>query len=154
MIQEDNNMTRRNANLNQETNESVASARRPKRKPVGTRPRLAVYNKDPNFEYRYVNDTPGNIAMMKQNGWIVCTNDEVDTGNFRAEQASELGSLAYAIVDGTSGMKAYVMKIHKDEYQEIQDAYEDEASSLEETLRPDTSDGEYGSIKIDRSGRR
>ena len=143
----------RRQNSTQEQNAETTSVR-PKRVPVGMRPRLAVFGKDPNFEYRWVNDTPGNVAMMKHNGWQICTNEEVDTGNFRAEQASEVGSLASAIVDGGNGMKAYVMKISKEEFQEIQDAYENENRAIEESLRPDTNDGEYGSVKIDRSGRR
>lgn len=144
-------MNRRTITLDQKVETTSA---RPKRVPVGMRPRLAVYGKNPNFEYRWVNDTPGNVALMQRNGWQVCTNDEVDTGNFRAEQASEVGSLAYSIVDGGNGMKAYVMKISKEEYQEIQEAYEVEASAREESLQPNSHDGEYGSVKIDRSGRR
>lgn len=143
-------MNRRNT-----TQETEVKANRPaKRVPVGLRPRIAVVGKDPNYEYRIVNDTPGNVALMKQFGWQVCTNDEVDTGNFRAEEASELGSLAYMIVDRGTGMKGYVMKISQDEYKEIQEAFEQESRSLEDTLRPNYNDGEYGKISIDRSGRR
>lgn len=137
-----------------EEQEVEATSVRPKRTPVGMRPRLAVFGKDPNFEYRWVNDTPGNIGFYQQHGWKLCTNEEVDTGNFRAEQASEIGSLAYNIVDGGTGLKAYVMKISKEEYKEIQEAYEAEARANEETLRPNYNDGEYGRIEIDRSGRR
>lgn len=144
-------MNRRNASA--DTAKEAASAR-PARRPVGTMAKLVVHGKDPNFEYRFVNDTPGRVSMFKHAGWQLCTNDEVDTGTFRAEEASELGSLAYSIVDGGTGMKAYVMKIHKDEYAEIQDSLEREASAQEETLQPNLADGEYGSIKIDRSGRR
>lgn len=144
-------MNRRTITL--DSKQETTSAR-PKRVPVGMRPRLAVYGKNPNFEYRWVNDTPGNVALMQRHGWQVCTNDEVDTGNFRAEQASEVGSLAYSIVDGGTGMKAYVMKISKEEYQEIQDAYDQEANAREESLQPNYNDGEYGSVKIDRSGKR
>jgi hypothetical protein len=135
-------------------NESTVTRARPKRTPVGARPRLHLEGKDPNFEYRWVNDTPGNIATYKNHGWQLCTNEEVNTGNFRAEQASEVGSLASDIVDGGTGMKAYVMKISKEEYQEIQDYYEDINRASEETMHPNRNDGEYGEIRIDRSGRR
>lgn len=146
-------MNRRNANSAVDSAKEAASAR-PRRRPVGTSAKLVVYGKHPEYEYRFVNDTPGRVAMFKNSGWQLCTNEEVDTGTFRAEEASELGSLAYAIVDGGTGMKAYVMKIHKDEYAEIQAALEAEAAAQEETLSPNSADGEYGSIKIDRSGRR
>ena|ERR1700744_762242 len=138
----------------QDQNVATTSAR-PKRTPVGQRPRLVVNGKNPNYEYRIVNDTPGNVAVYLNNGWQTCTNDEVDTGNFRAEQASDVGSLASFIVDGGTGMKAYVLKISKDEFQEIQEALEHENRLLEETsTSANYNDGEYGSVKIDRSGRR
>lgn len=145
-------MNRRNASIKEQEVE-VASAR-PKRIAVGLRPKLAVDGKNPNYEYRIVNDTPGRIAMFQQSGWELCTNEEVGTGNFRADQAAELGSLAYHIVDGGNGLKGYVMKIHKDWYEQFMDEYEAEVRKSEETLQPNSNDGEYGGIKIDRSGRR
>jgi hypothetical protein len=145
-------MTRRNASI--EKNESEATSVRPKRIAVGLRPKLSVEGKDPNYEYRIVNDTPGRIAMFQNSGWELCTNDEVNTGNFRADQAAELGSLAYHIVDGGNGLKGYVLKIHKDWYKQFMDEYESEVRKSEETLQPNSNDGEYGGIKIDRSGRR
>lgn len=146
-------MNRRSMNAQDDEVKATTSVR-PKRVPIGMRPKLAVHGKDPNYEYRIVNDDPGRIALMQSQGWLLCTNDEVDTGNFRAEQVSEVGSLAYHIVDSKSGLKGYVMKITKEEFQEIQDAYESETSALEQTLRPNYKDGEYGNIIIDRSGRR
>lgn len=144
-------MNRRNASVEKDL--EVTSVR-PKRVAVGLRPKLALIGKLPDFEYRFVNDTPGRVDMFKQGGWELCTNAEVDTGNFRADEAAEMGSLAYAIVDGGTGMKAYAMKIRKDWYQEFMEEHEAEVRSTEETLNPNTEDGGYGSVKIDRSGRR
>lgn len=127
---------------------------RPARVPVGMRPKLAVVGKNPNFVYRWVNDTPGRISLFKQGGWELCTNDEVDVGNFTAEQSSGEGSLACQVVDGGTGQKAYVMKIKKEWFLEDQAAQEDEIRRNEETLQPNYNDGEYGKIVIDRSGRR
>ena len=145
-------MNRRNASSVDK--EAEATSVRPKRIAVGLRPKLSVEGKDPNFEYRIVNDTPGRIAMFKQGGWELCTNTEVDTGSFRADEAAELGSLAYMIVDGGTGLKGYVMKIKKEYYEEFMQEFEDEVRRTEETLRPNTNDGGYGSINIDRSGKR
>jgi len=145
-------MNRRNANTSVDSN--VVAEARPKRIAVGLRPKLALIGKDPNYEYRYVNDTPGRISMFKQGGWELVTNHEVDTGNFRAEDASELGSLAYSIVDSGTGLKAYVMKIRKEWYDEFMQEAEQEVHRTEETLRPNDNDGGYGSVKIDRSGRK
>jgi hypothetical protein len=147
-------MNRRTSNSDTQEQAVGATSVRPKRVPVGTRPRLHVSGKNPNFEYRWVNDTPNNINLMQQYGWQLCTNDEVDVGNFRTEQASGEGSLACTVVDGGNGMKAYVMKISKEEYKEIQDAFAEITDASEETLRPNYNDGEYGKISIDRSGRR
>lgn len=145
-------MNRRNASSVK--TEVEATSVRPKRIAVGLRPKLSVEGKDPNYEYRVVNDTPGRISMFKQGGWELCTNDEVDTGNYRADESAELGSLAYMIVDGGTGLKGYVMKIRKDWYADFMEEQEDEVRRTEETLRPDNNDGGYGSVKIDRSGRR
>jgi hypothetical protein len=145
-------MNRKNANS--VDTEVEATSVRPKRIAVGLRPKLALVGKNPDYEYRIVNDTPGRIAMFKQGGWELVTNDEVDTGNFRAEEASDVGSLASYIVDGGTGLKAYVMKIRKDWYKEFMDEHEREVRATEESLRPNQNDGGYGEIKIDRSGRR
>src|ERR1700744_4853950 len=145
-------MNRRNANsVDQEA--ETASAR-PKRIAVVLRPKLAIIGKDDNYEYRIVNDTPGRIAMFKQGGWELVTNSEVDTGNYRAEEASDVGSLASFIVDGGTGQKAYVMKIRKDWYLEFMAEHEAEVRATEESLRPNRNDGAYGDLKIDRSGKR
>lgn len=135
--------------------DSEAVEKRPQRIPVGMRPKLAVVGKDPGFVYRWVNDTPGRIDMFKQGGWELCSNQEVDVGNQRAEQASEIGSLASNIVDGGTGMRAYVMKIRKEWYDEDQKANEAHIDQLErDQITANVNDGEYGSVKIDRSGRR
>jgi hypothetical protein len=145
-------MNRRNANT--EDKEVETPSARPVRIPVGQRPKLAVVGKDPRYVYRWVNDYTGRINDFKLGGWELCTNDEVDVGNFRAEEASAVGSLASTVVDATMGTRAYVMKILKEWFDEDQQRWEAENAANEETLGPNTRDGEYGSISIDRSGRR
>lgn len=146
-------MNRRNANTSVEQ-DSEATSVRPQRIAVGLRPKLALIGKDPNYEYRIVNDTPGRIGMFKHGGWELVSNDEVDTGNYRAEEASEVGTLASYIVDGGSGLKAYVMKIKKEWYKSFMEEHEAEVARTEESLQPNSNDGTYGSVKIDRSGRK
>jgi hypothetical protein len=146
-------MNRRNANTSVD-NDSEATSVRPKRIAVGLRPKLSLIGKDPNFEYRIVNDTPGRVSMFKHGGWELCTNEEVDTGNYRAEEASEVGSLASYIVDGGTGQKAYAMKIKKEWYEAFMNEYNAEVDRTEETLRPNLNDGGYGEVRIDRSGRK
>lgn len=134
--------------------ETETTSVRPTRISVAMRPKLALIGKDPNYVYRIVNDTPGRISMFKYTGWELCTNEEVDTGSFRVEDTPELGSLAYYIVDGGTGMKAYVMKIKKEYYDEFMKQYNAEVDATEEALQPNTNDGGYGSVRIDRSGRK
>lgn len=145
-------MNRRNANTSVEQ-DLEATSDRPKRVAVGMRPKLSVVGKDPNYEYRIVNDYPGRVSGFKQDGWTLCTNSEVDTGSFRAEEASDEGSLATFVVDGGTGLKAYVMKIRKDWFLQDQQAHEENLREMEKALQPNNNDGGYGSIKIDRSGR-
>lgn len=145
-------MNRRNANIEDKNAETTSV--RPNRIPIGNRPKLAVVGKEPGYEYRWVNDTPGRISLFKQGGWELCTNDEVDVGNFRAEESSGEGSLACQVVDGGTGLKAYVMKIKKEWFLEDQARAEDEVRKNEETLLPNYNDGEYGKLVIDRSGRK
>lgn len=145
-------MNRRTLSVDRETE---AVEQRPTRIPVGLRPKLAVIGKDPNYEYRFVNDTPGRIDMFKQGGWELVTNQEVDVGGNRAEESSALGSMANVVVDGGNGMRAYVMKIKKEWFQEDQAKAADYVDSLErDQLSVNVNDGEYGSIKIDRTGRK
>lgn len=145
-------MTRRTLSVDKEIE---AVEQRPTRIPVGLRPKLAVVGKDPGYEYRFVNDTPGRIDMFKQGGWEVVTNQEVDVGGNRAEEASAVGSLANVVVDGGTGMRAYVMKIKKEWFREDQAKAAEQIDELErDQLHVNVNDGEYGSIKIDRSGRR
>lgn len=146
-------MNRRNP-VNVES-DSEAVEKRPTRIPVGMRPKLAVVGKDPAYAYRFVNDTPGRIDMFKQGGWELVTNQEVDVGGNRAEESSAIGSHANVVVDGGNGMRAYVMKIKKEWFLEDQAAQAEYVDSLErDQLSVNVNDGEYGSIKIDRSGRK
>lgn len=140
--------------MNRKAQDTEATSVRPQRVPVGARQKVVVAGKHPDYEYRIVNDYPGRIAEFQRGGWELCTNSEVSTGNFRANEASEQGSYAYIIASSLDGLKGYVMKIHKDLYAEDQERHEREVRATEETLVANTNDGEYGSVKIDRSGRR
>ena len=128
---------------------------RPKRIPVGTRPKMTVTNKDPNFEYRWVNDVVGRIDEFKEGGWTLCVVGEVDAANHRAEEATEVGSLQSQVANPSNGMRSYLMKIHKDLYNEDFLAGQKIVDELErDQLTVNVNDGEYGSVKVDRSGRK
>lgn len=146
-------MNRRNATII-EDKEVETAEKRPQRVAVGMRQKLDLIGKDPNFAYRFVNDIPGRINDFKRGGWQHCTNEEVETTNYRSDEASATGSLAYVIVDSGTGMKSYAMKIRKDWFDAFQKEYDAEVDKTEEMLQPDTNDGGYGKLSIDRTGRR
>jgi hypothetical protein len=145
-------MNRRTLSVDKETE---AVEQRPARIPVGTRPKMSVVGKDPDYEYRWVNDIPGRIDDFKEGGWIPCIQGEVNASNHRAEEATSVGSLQNMVANPTNGQRAYLMRIHKDLYREDFLAGQKIVDELErDQIAVNANDGEYGSIKIDRSGRR
>lgn len=136
------------------TKEAIAQApkARPKRTTLGTKNRLVVANPDPNYEYRFVNDTRDRVEIFKQNGWEVAPASEIKIGDKRVEDPSSIGSASrvpVGLIGETSG-HAVVMKIPKDWYKEDQKAKADEISRLENTMKADALDGNYGKIEISR----
>lgn len=104
--------------------------RQQKRVPMHQRQPLNVEGRDPNFEYRIVNDTPGRVDRFKLAGWVP---DEATTvGDSRAGKASQMGSVSGAPVGrGTNGI---VMKIPKGLYKEDQIAKQKKVDESEELM--------------------
>jgi hypothetical protein len=115
--------------------------------PVGQRNVLTVLGKDPDFEYRIVNDTGDRIAAFEDAGYVIEDAASVRVGDKRVNKPTPEGSKAQVSVG--NGDKAFVMKIPKDLYQEDQDAKLQKVRQLEETIK--TPSGDYGKITIERS---
>lgn len=114
---------------------SPAVAGRPKRTPISGRNILSVQGKDPNFEYRFVNDTGDRVQMFKEAGWEPVPAADVKVGDRRVDQASSEGTIAQASVSRNSHEKAIVMRIPKEWYEEDQRAKLARVDELEKSTK-------------------
>lgn len=111
------------------------------------RSRLSVQGKDPNYEYRIVNDTPGRIERFQEGGWEVVTEDNISIGERRLGAATELGSAkTVSVGQGTTGV---LMKIKREWWDEDQAAKQAKVKqTTEHELQKAKQSGDYGDIKI------
>ena len=115
---------------------SGSVTRQQKRVPMHQRQPLSVSGRDPNFEYRVVNDIPGRVDRFKLAGWV--PDDKTDVGDNIAGRASSMGSTTSAPVGkGTNGI---VMKIPKELYKEDQMAKQRKVDESEEAMLSSTED--------------
>lgn len=130
--------------------EAVAKApeSRVKRTPIGARNLLTVKGKDPNYEYRIVNDEADRITQLQDQGYELVEADAVEVGDKRVSQGTTLGSKKMFSVG--QGVKAFVMKIKKEYYDEDQKSKQVHVNALESSIKPKTSDGDYGKVELSR----
>lgn len=117
------------------------------RVPVGQRNVLTVLGKDPDFEYRIVNDVGDRVAAFEDAGYVVEEAAAVRVGDKRVNRATPEGSKAQVSVG--EGRKAYVMKIPKEFYAEDQNAKLNQVRQIEESIKQPS--GDYGKIEITRN---
>lgn len=124
---------------------------RPKRIPVHEqRNTLTVTNKDPNFEYRVVNNVGERIAKFKLGGWEAAPKKDHDVGDPLVDTGqATTTSIVEKSVGG--GVKAILMRIPKEWYDE------DQAKKLEEVDRSEAAmkreavnKSDYGKLEIQR----
>ena len=117
------------------------------RVPVGgPRDILTVANKDPNYVYRWVMDSPGRLEQFKKAGYeVVESNPEV--GQAAVDRATQLGS-SVTMVRGSGTL--VLMRIPREWYDEDQTAKQEELDALDETMR-DPKAGDYGSVTVQRN---
>lgn len=132
------------------TKESLVKAptRRVSRSPVEGRNRLTVKGKDPNYEYRIVNETEDRINDFLERGWEFDTNEDVRVGDSRIDDTSSLGRVRQISVGG--GIKAVLMRIKKDWFDEDQKAKQEYVKKTEEAMRSNPNDGTYGKVDLTR----
>ena len=132
-----------------ETSVAKSPSGRVRRTPVGQRNVLTVSNKDPNFEYRIVNDTGDRVEQFKSAGYEIVSASDVKIGDRRITAASAEGSMAQVSVGG--GVKGIVMRIPKEWYEEDQKAKQQAIAELEASTQADALKGTYGKFEIERS---
>lgn len=135
--------------MTQTTEKLVKAPReRVKRNPVEGRNKLTVKGKDPNYVYRFFNDTDGRIHDALDRGWEFEVSDEIRVGDSRVDQDSRFGAVRVINVGG--GIKAILMKQRKEWYDEDQLAKQDYVKKTELAMRPSLNEGTYGEVKLDR----
>jgi hypothetical protein len=133
-----------------EIKEAIAKAPsgRPQRVPVGTRNVLTVAGKDPNYEYRIINDSGDRVQEFLDAGYELVERDSVRVGDKRVGTASAEGSKAQLSVG--QGMKGFVVRIKKEWYQEDQARKQAHVNELESATKAKALDGTYGKLDITR----
>ena len=129
------------------TDETINKApkTRVKRIPVGSRNRLEIIGKSPDYVYRIVNDVDDRIERFKAAGYEVVPLSESRMASQRVGQGSPTGSFAEMPVGG--GIKGVLMKIPKEWYEEDQRSKAAQVDETERSIKPKI-DGTYGDIKI------
>jgi len=130
--------------------EAIAKAPRGRtqRVPVGTRNVLTVADKDPNYEYRIINDSGDRVQEFMDAGYEIVSKDSVRVGDKRVNSATSEGSLAHLSVG--QGQKAFVVRIKKEWYEEDQ-ATQAKVNEMENATKAKALDGTYGKLEISRS---
>ena len=128
------------------TRESNKSAR-VARKPLNQRgPQAIAGDKDPGFEYRFVNDTGSRIQNFKAAGYEFVTGDDLIVGDNRVSDATDLGSAKRVI--SNDGTTSYLMRIKKDWYEEDQASKAAAIKEQEAAMKQEASTGMYGKLNI------
>jgi hypothetical protein len=133
---------------NQKEQVAKSPSGRVRRTPLGQRQVLSVRGKDPNFEYRIVNDTGDRVQRFLDAGWENVPADQIEVGDKRINSPSPEGSKAQVSVG--QGLKAYVLRIKKEWYEEDQAAKQAEVNRIEEATRKDALNGNYGKLEVTR----
>src|SRR5574343_176029 len=77
--------------------------------------------KDPNYEYRIVNDVGARIAQMLEDGWEI-VEDSGQLGDEDVDKGSAVGSQVRRTVNRTTGTQGVLMRIRKEWYRQYQQA--------------------------------
>lgn len=122
---------------------------RVKRTPIGKRNVLTVKDKDPDYVYRIVNVSDGKgsnrVEEFKEAGYEVQANS---VGDKRVDTEAGLGKNPEFSVG--QGMKAVVMRIRREYYDEDQEAKLAQVKAQEETIHQNAK-ADYGAITLSKS---
>lgn len=118
------------------------------RTPIGRRNILTVKGKDPNYVYRVVNDTGDRVQAFLDAGYELVKDQEVRVGDKRVDRTSAEGSISQLAVG--QGVKAFVMRIKKEWYDEDQNSKQRYINEVEAATKAKALDGNYGNLEISR----
>lgn len=124
-------------------------AQRVRRTPInGARNVLTSSNKEPGFHYRFVNDSGDRVSDMQERGYEVVTDKTIQIGDRRVATPTAEGSPRVASVGG--GVKAVLMRIKDEWYQEDQEAKQANIDEMEKSIKQSGLEGGYGKVDIGR----
>jgi hypothetical protein len=129
-----------------------APSGRVKRQPVGQRSRLTVTGKDPNYEYRFVNDIGDRISMFQDAGYELVDQATHRIGDSRLDIAKPEGthaSVSVGVQQNGQGQRAYLMRIKKEWYDEDQAAKLERNREQEAAMKNPNIEGAYGKISTE-----
>lgn len=126
----------------------VQSEKRVVRKSLFQRgPQSIAGEKDPNYVYRFVNDTGSRIANFQAAGYEIVKDDELTVGDSRVFDPSDLGSGKK--VTSNDGTVSYLMRIKKEYYEEDQAAKQNYINETERAMKQQaTQSADYGTLKV------
>ncbi len=132
------------------TKEAISKAPegRVKRASVRGRNILTVKGKDPNYVYRVVNDTDDRIMELQERGYVVDTDQSVEVGDPRVSSGTPIGTTKQLSVG--RGIKAYIMKIKREYYDEDVKEKMDFVDAQESAMKKKALDGTYGKLDVTR----
>lgn len=121
-------------------------AKRPDRIPVGDRSRdiLTVRGKNPEKEYRWVNDVDDRLLRFKEGAWEPVTDGDIKVGERTVDSSTAPGSVKEKYVG--KGVKAVLMAIDKDLYDEDQRNKARRIDESELALKQDALKDRYGKL--------
>ena len=125
----------------------MAKEQRTRRTPLDTRNVLTVAGKDPNYQYRIVNDTGDRVQEMIERGYEIVTDKSIRVGDRRIDVPTAEGSPVKVSVGG--GNTGYVMRIKNEWFEEDQKLKAQKVRELEETMLTEARQkGDYGKIEV------
>ena len=111
-------------------------------------PQAILGDKDPNYEYRFVNDTGSRIANFQAMGYELVDDVCLKVGDARVDNPSDVGSAKRVI--SNDGTTSFLMRIKKEYFEEDQRAKAEQIAETEQAMKQDASQGMYGSLKVSR----
>lgn len=127
---------------------SRVQTKRTERKSLFQRgPQAIAGDKDPNYHYRFVNDTGSRIANFQAAGYEIVRDEDLVVGDNRVfdPSSSETGKK----VVSNDGTVSYLMRIKKEWHTEDQAAKQAYIDETEGAIKQTASQGaDYGSVKL------
>lgn len=125
----------------------IAADKRTTRKSLFQRgPQSINGDKDPNYVYRYVNDTGSRVSNFQSAGYEFVEDKDIVVGDSRVFDPSDVGSTKR--VTSNDGTISYLMRIKKEYYEEDQAAKASLNDETEKAMKRDAAQDRYGSLKI------